>query len=287
MELADCRELYADGLRYAVNMRSDALWRAFATVPRERFLGPGPWLLQGAALGMHDYRPSPNADPRHVYHDVLVALDSSRRLNNGQPSAWARWLDSVDPQPGQKVVHVGCGSGYYSAILAEMVGPKGSVLGYEVDAALAQSAKANLSPWPQASAVNADGAASALNDCDLIVVSAGVTRLPLTWMTGLAPGGHLLVPLTVHSYDVVQGRMLRVTRIDAGYGASIISYAGFYPCVGTQHAGSGEALSAAFRKGLGFDVKSLRLDVHDPAATCWLHDEHYCLSTVPVTNTHE
>lgn len=279
MNIDDCRQMYADGLRYAVNMRSDTLWKAFSTVPREQFLGPGPWLTLGTVLGMHDYRPTPDADPRHVYHDVLIALDAGRRLNNGQPSAWARWLDSVDLKSGQNVVHIGCGTGYYSAVLAEMVGPEGSVLGYEVDAGLAQKAALNLAPWTQASVVNADASGSEINDRDLIVVSAGVTRLPSGWITGLAPGGRLLVPLTGTSHDVVQGRMLRVTRVANGYDAAIISYAGFYPCVGTQQSASAEVLAAAFRKGPGFDVKSLRLDAHEPNDSCWLHDEHYCLST--------
>src|SRR3954452_23239143 len=86
--LAQLRAWYAEELRFAGPVESEAVIRAFATVPRERFLGPGPWLCRGDA-GRGDYRPTPDADPRHVYHGVLFALDATQRINNGSPSLWA------------------------------------------------------------------------------------------------------------------------------------------------------------------------------------------------------
>lgn len=89
--LATHRQRYAETLRIRSAVRSAALVRAFATVPRERFLGPGPWQIFGT--GPFDYRLTADDDPRHLYHDVLVAIDASRMLNNGQPSAHAAWMD--------------------------------------------------------------------------------------------------------------------------------------------------------------------------------------------------
>lgn len=77
------------------------------------------------------YRTSPDADPRHIYHNVLVGLDVSRQRNNGQPSANIGWIDSLQPRAGLRALHVGCGVGYYTAIIAEVVGPAGRVVGYE------------------------------------------------------------------------------------------------------------------------------------------------------------
>jgi protein-L-isoaspartate(D-aspartate) O-methyltransferase len=54
---------------------------------------------------------------------VLVAIDEKRLLNNGQPSFLAILIEALALQEGDHVVHVGCGTGYYSAILAEFVGP--------------------------------------------------------------------------------------------------------------------------------------------------------------------
>src|SRR6201996_3284608 len=59
-----------------------------------------------------------DADPRHVYHDVLIALDEARGINNGQPSLW----DELGIRTGEQVLHLGCGTGYYTAIAAELVG---------------------------------------------------------------------------------------------------------------------------------------------------------------------
>ncbi len=118
--LAAARHRYAEELRYVAHVRSEAVVRAFATVPRERFLGPGPWRILD--LRGDDYWLTPDADPAHLYHNVLVAIDPARRLNNGEPSLWAYLLDVLAPRPGERARHIGAGTGYYSAILAELVG---------------------------------------------------------------------------------------------------------------------------------------------------------------------
>lgn len=97
LELKSIRQAYAEELRAVSNLQSDALVKAFATVSREHFLGRGPWqILAPAALGERPYRTTEDADPRHLYHNVLVAIDSERRLNNGEPSSLAFWFDSLD-----------------------------------------------------------------------------------------------------------------------------------------------------------------------------------------------
>src|ERR1700730_14836207 len=97
--LAAARQSYAEELRFTAPIRSAAVVKAFATVPRERFLGPGPWRIL-SAVSLSEYWTTENADPRHVYHDVLVAIDQTRRLNNGQPSLWAYLYDQLGPDAG-------------------------------------------------------------------------------------------------------------------------------------------------------------------------------------------
>jgi protein-L-isoaspartate(D-aspartate) O-methyltransferase len=96
---------------------------AFATVPRERFVGVGPWRVK-SPWSLGEYWTTENADPRNVYHDVLIALDESLGLNNGQPSLWAFLFDKLAVAANNHVLHLGCGTGYYTAILAELVGLK-------------------------------------------------------------------------------------------------------------------------------------------------------------------
>jgi len=68
---------------------------AFATVPRERFVGVGPWRVK-SPWSLAEYGTTEDADPRNVYHNVLIALDESLGLNNGQPSLWAFLFDKLE-----------------------------------------------------------------------------------------------------------------------------------------------------------------------------------------------
>src|SRR4051794_7028747 len=110
-------------------------------------------------MSMAGYWSTEDADPCHLYHDVLVAIDEGRRLNNGQPSLWAALYDQLGLEAGMHVVHVGAGTGYYSAVLAEIVGRQGRVTAVEIDPGLAARVRTNLAAWSQAAVVEADGVA--------------------------------------------------------------------------------------------------------------------------------
>src|SRR5580700_11306901 len=113
------RQAYAERLRRLGPVKSERVIKAFATVPRERFVGDGPWRIipPGRAPRM-----TPDSDPCHLYDNVLVSLDADRNINNGEPRLWAALFDQLDIQAGAAVAHVGSGTGYYSAILSELVG---------------------------------------------------------------------------------------------------------------------------------------------------------------------
>ena len=64
-------------------------------------------------------------DPARLYEDVLVAIDAERGINNGQPSLHAQSIDALGLKEGETVLQIGAGAGYYTAILAELVGRDG------------------------------------------------------------------------------------------------------------------------------------------------------------------
>ncbi len=115
---------------------------AFAETPREHYLGPPPWKL----LTLKRHRSPRKSHPRHLYQDVLVGILPERLLNNGQPSGLAMWFDALNLERNERVVHIGCGTGYYTAILANVVGPGGHVRAFEIDAELAPRAASKASP---------------------------------------------------------------------------------------------------------------------------------------------
>lgn len=280
-DLQAARRWFAEELRFAANLRTPAVVEAFAAVPREHFVGPGPWRIR-SRMGSTEYWTTEDADPRRVYHDVLIALDESRGLNNGQPSLWASLLDHLSISPGEHVLHLGCGTGYYSAILAELVGRQGVVTAVEIDEMLAERALSALGPWRQVSVITADGAHYSPGQVDAIVASAGATHPLMVWLDSLRPGGRLLLPLTAEGRS---GVMLLVTRHDADvFAARLICRVGFIEFTGVRDPEAQRWLERALGRGSVDAVRSLRRDMHGADETCWLHAEGWCLSGLdPVT----
>jgi protein-L-isoaspartate(D-aspartate) O-methyltransferase len=185
----DRRRFFAEEIEAVAHLDNAALVDAFARVPREAFVGPGPWKIARAFDAKTPYRETPDADVRRIYHDVVVALDPARQLNNGQPSALAQWFAAIDPQSGDAVLHVGAGVGYYTAILAEIVGPGGRVHACEVDGELAQRARANLAAWPQVAVETSDASVIEPASYDAIFINAGCTHARPEWLAALRAGG--------------------------------------------------------------------------------------------------
>src|SRR5690349_3554761 len=143
-EMALRRRFFAEEVQMVANLRSPRLVEAFATVPREGFLRPGPWLIRGEGDFTGPARSTPDADPRHVSHNIVVAIDPARQLFNGMPSALGTWIDALTLQPGDRVLHVGCGLGYYTALIGHCVGERGRVVAIDVDEGLVTEGRDNL-----------------------------------------------------------------------------------------------------------------------------------------------
>ena len=135
------RSFYAKLVCTTAELDDPRIEEAFGRVAREPFAGPGPWWLN---LGAHPYVQTPDDDPAFLYQNLLVALDHERGINIGQPSAHAYWLGACNIKEAEKVVQVGAGSGYYTAILAHLVGADGRVYAYEIDEPLWARARENL-----------------------------------------------------------------------------------------------------------------------------------------------
>ena len=255
------RRWYAEDLKLRAPIRRNmAIVEAFAEVARERFLGPAPWRILADSRIAHDppdYVLTFDDDSRWLYHDVLVAIDPERGLNNGLPSFWAYNFDQLRLMRDQRILQVGAGTGYYAAVLAEIVGRGGRVTAVEYDEELAARARGNLAPWPQVEVVHGDGRTHDPGEVDVIIVFAGSTHPAPLWLDRLAPSGQLLMPLTGENR---WGFLLLVTRPATDNEASIvlpsardpnrfeatsISGVGIFHCVGGRDGEAAERLREA------------------------------------------
>jgi protein-L-isoaspartate(D-aspartate) O-methyltransferase len=274
--IADHRRFYAEYIVRSAGSSDPRLIEAFAAVPREDFVGPGPWqVFVGSG-----YLPTLSEDPRLLYQDVLVALAPERQINNGQPSLHARCMAAVAPAPGETVVHLGAGTGYYTAILAELVGPAGRVIAIEREEDLAARAQAALRRWPQVEVRHASATEAALPASDVIYVSAGATHPPAAWLDALRVGGRLVFPLTPHEGF---GVMLLVTRrTESSYAAAALMRVAFIPCIGARDDAASASLAKALQRQSLQDVRSLvRSATPDGSAWC-IGDGWWLSSAEPV-----
>ena len=166
---------------------ADAVAAAFAAQPRAGFLPP-----ELRAQADHD-------GPLPIGHGQT----------NSQPRTVAAMLRLLDVAQGMRVLDVGSGSGWTTALLAHLVGPRGQVHGVELVPELARWGAENLAatrqPW--ASIVAAEPGVLGLPGqapFDRILVSAEPDQLPPALVEQLRDGGVMVIP--------VAGEMLRVVR---------------------------------------------------------------------------
>jgi len=278
--VAQARHWFAEDLRVGAGITTDAIVTAFACVPRERFIGPPPWRV--GTRFVTEYQTF-EGDPSVLYHDVVVALDENREINNGAPGLWARLFQEAQPQAGERILHLGCGTGYYTAVLAELAGSNGYVHGVEVEPQLAERAKEALAPWPNVTVVCSEGMSISPESWDMIIVSAGTTHPFETWLAGLKPNGRLLFPLTADTLNPRSGTgaLLMVSRrADSAFAARFLNEASFVHFAGGRDSEAAARLWRALRQRFHriFDVHSLRQDQHDEDETCWLHADTFCIS---------
>jgi protein-L-isoaspartate(D-aspartate) O-methyltransferase len=250
---------------------------AFASTPREQFLGPGPWKVFAGG----GYIETPSDDPAFLYQDVTVAIAPERRINNGQPVLHAICLAALDVKDREAVVHIGAGTGYYTALLEKLTGPNGSVAAYEIEQDLAEMAMRNLSHFPNVTVHHRSGSEGLLPECDAIYVNAGATAPLDIWLDALRINGRLLFPLTSDGPGGRPGAggMLLVTRTGTDqFDARFVCAAMFIPCVGAREEQTALKLSEAFKRGDLGSVRSLRRNTH-PDETCWCSGNRWWLST--------
>lgn len=275
MELEQIRAAYGQRLAARAGLNFDSpIAKVFAEVPREKFVGDPPWRIfaeesEGELVD----------DPALLYQDVLVQLKRSGSINNGQPSLHAICLASLHLRLGEATIHIGAGTGYYTAMLGLLVGATGRVYAYEIEKDLAAAAIRNLREMAWVEVRAESGTTGPLPECDVLYVSAGATSPLAVWLDSLRMGGRLLFPLTP---EQGYGGILLITRHETGYAARFLCGAKFVECEGGRDTQTRERLEECFRRGHASEVRSLRRD-NAPDETVWCAGDGWWLSKREVT----
>jgi protein-L-isoaspartate(D-aspartate) O-methyltransferase len=286
LNLAELRRVYARQILALANASADTrLEDAFAAVPRENFLGEGRWRILAP---WSPYTFVPERDPVLIYQDVVVALDEERGVNNGSPSLHARWMHLVSPRRGEKVAHVGAGTGYYTAILAELVGEEGHVTAVEYHAGRAASAGTNIKDRRNVDVVQADGRDWPEDPTDVVYVNFATPRPADAWIHNLTVGGRLIFPLGVPREGPRGGGRgglnalaVIVKRLDEGYAATGLGPVSFVFAdgeSGTPFGGEEDRLQTSLERGDWDKIKSLVWNKTTDDATCWCKGDGWALS---------
>jgi protein-L-isoaspartate(D-aspartate) O-methyltransferase len=279
-ELSTVRSDYAKQIMIASGVDDSRIEAALAKLPREKFLDPGPWSIMRPPSGYHM---TPDDNPIHIYEDVLVGMDSQKGLNNGQPSFVTFLISLGQLREGERAVHIGAGQGYYSAIVAELVGDRGSVVAIEYERKLAERAKTNLSAYTHVRVIQGDGTTSPLEPSDVIYVNAGAVRPVNTWLDAMKDGGRLILPLTTSGktrgrHAMTSGAIFLIERSGDDFKAHWKSETAIYPCLGARDEISETALTYAFGKGGWEKVTRLYRTDKIEDERCWLRGLDFSLA---------
>lgn len=207
--------------------------RVFRVVPRAGFVPDQMWVDEGAGYQPVDRAVESCRWHEAVYSDLVIVTqwddgavvwpDVGHRVtcSASMPSAVLGMLAVLDVQPGHRVLEIGTGTGYTTALLAEYLGDE-RVTTIEVDPVLAGQAQARLTAAGyQPTVICGDGAAGHQSTVpfDRVLATATVRlgELPYPWVAQTAPGGRIVVPVrteitsgpvvafTVHADDTATG----------------------------------------------------------------------------------
>ncbi|MFI6697143.1 methyltransferase, FxLD system [Streptomyces sp. NPDC050433] len=182
------RHQLADQLAEAGHIRTPAVDKAMRTVPRHSF--------------------APEVPVQKAYANDIIATrhsdDGSTISSISAPWLQADMLEAARIRPGRRVLEIGSG-GYNAALIAELVGPAGSVTTLDIDPVVTDRTTRFLAQtgYDHVQVVTADAEhlpAGIVPECgfDAILVTAGTWDLP--WTDALADGGRLVAPLRLHGY---------------------------------------------------------------------------------------
>lgn len=132
-----------------------------------------------------------------AYIDQALPIGEGQTIS--QPMVVAFMLELLQPKKGDKIMDVGAGSGWQTALLAEIVGDKGQIDAIEVIPQLLRQAKKNLRKYGFKNIKffrqNARGSLPEKAPFDGIIAGASGEEIPSTWKEQLKINGRIVAPI--------------------------------------------------------------------------------------------
>lgn len=210
-DLGRLRDELVDSLVTAGHLHTEHVEAAFRAVPRHLFVS--------------------DVEPMDAYADEVIVTrrDPSGRAtsSSSQPMMMAIMLEQLGVEPGHRVLEIGAGTGYNAALLAHLVGASGAVTTLDIDQDLVEHARRHLAAAgaSQVTVVCGDGAYGWPTSApyDRIILAVGAQDLAPAWVDQLAPGGRLVLPLSLRgpersvAFQVADDHLESASVVDCGF----------------------------------------------------------------------
>jgi protein-L-isoaspartate(D-aspartate) O-methyltransferase len=191
-------------------IRDERLLAAMSKVPRHEFVSQQNW------------------NEAYADHPIPIA----EKQTTSQPYMIAAMVQAAEIKPEDRVLEIGAGSGYQTALLAELAS---QVFAVERYASLAEAAQKTLERlgYRNAKIVTGDGSLGLAEAApfDAIIVSAAAPRIPQALMDQLAVGGRLLIPVGEADQQVLK---LVLRNADGSISVRTLEGCRFVPLIGEQ-----------------------------------------------------
>lgn len=216
---------------------SASVYAAFSRVPRHVFV--------------------PEIEPAAAYRDEAFVIkcgpDGLPVSSSSQPAMMAIMLDQLGLEPGHRVLEIGTGTGYNAAVMSAVVGTGGEVVTVDIDPELVARARSSLlaAGYDRVTVKCADGGYGdpAGAPFDRVIVTAGAWDIAPAWFSQLAPGGRLVLPLSIRGIQLSVG----LQRAGEGWLSTSAWRCGFVRMLGA-FAGPEEVIRLEEPSALAFQI---------------------------------